>query len=731
MMKFIGLFLSLNVYGLCLSAQEADTVIHEIKGVTVTDKKKGNFGHLRSLDEMKLTVGKKSEVINVAALTVNKSTNNTRQVYAKVTGLNIFENDGSGLQLSIGGRGLDPNRTANFNVRQNGYDISADALGYPESYYTPPSDALSRIELIKGAASLQFGTQFGGLLNFRMKQPGGEKKIAAELKQTIGSWGFLGSYNSVNGSIGKFSYFAYAHYKRGDGWRPNSHFESFNAYGDFHFQLNERHRIGLEITSLYYTAQQPGGLDDRMFAEDARQSNRERNWFRVKWNLLNLHWDAQLSSGIKWQTQVYALMAGRDALGYRPNRPSQPDNGGERDLLKGDFNTLGFESRLVKSYKLGAQTQHLLAGVRIYNGKSKSVQGNVNNPGDKDFTFHDPGSEVLNEYTLPNNNVALFAEQWFKLSDRWSITPGVRWEWIRTRAQGMYREVVRDLRDSIIQDNRITENRELPRSFFIAGLGLNYSYSDQLDIYGNLSQNYRSVTFSDIRTINPSFEIDKDISDERGWSADLGVRGKIKDLVRFDVSIFHLYYGNRIGEYYYARPNGQVVRKRANIGASRVSGLESFVEVDVLDLFRTRDSSRFDIRWYNNLALTHSAYTESIIPNVKGSQVEYVPFLNWKTGLEWRYGQFKAGTQMSYLSRQFADATNAKEGGYSGVNGIIPAFVLFDISLGMNWKRYLLEASVNNVADAKYFTRRATGYPGPGIIPGEGRSFYLTLGVRL
>ena len=468
-----------------------------------------------------------------------------------------------------------------------------------------------------------------------------------------------------------------------------------------------------------------------MFAEDARQSNRDRNWFQVKWNLLNLHWDARLSQGLKLQTQVYALMAQRYALGYRPNRPSQPDNGAARDLLKGDFNTLGFESRLVKSYQLGAQTQNLLAGIRIYNGKSKSVQGNVNNPGARDFTFHDPGSEVLNDYTLPNNNVALFAEQWFKLSDRWSLSPGMRWEWIRTQAQGIYREVVRDLRDSIISDNRITEHRELPRSFFIAGLGLNYSCNDQLDLYGNLSQNYRSVTFSDIRTINPSFEIDKDISDERGWSADMGIRGTIKDLVRFDISVFYLYYGNRIGEYYYARPNGQVVRKRGNIGASQVTGLESFFEVDVLDLFRTGDSFNVALRWYNNLALTHSAYTKSIIPNVKGSQVEYVPFVNWKTGLEWRYKFLKATAQMSYLSRQFADATNAKDGGYSGVNGLIPAFALFDFSLSMNWKRYLLEASVNNIADARYFTRRATGYPGPGIIPGEGRSFYLTLGIRL
>jgi Fe(3+) dicitrate transport protein len=51
------------------------------------------------------------------------------------------------LQLSIGGRGLDPNRTSNFNTRQNGYDISADVLGYPESYYATPTEALEEIQL--------------------------------------------------------------------------------------------------------------------------------------------------------------------------------------------------------------------------------------------------------------------------------------------------------------------------------------------------------------------------------------------------------------------------------------------------------------------------------------------------------------------------------------------------------------------------------------------------------
>src|SRR5690606_7469003 len=100
--------------------------------------------------------GKKHEILNLDNLSGNKSTGNARELYSKVPGLNIWESDSYGIQLGIGGRGLSPNRTANFNTRQNGYDISADALGYPESYYSPPVEALDAIEIIRGAASLQY-----------------------------------------------------------------------------------------------------------------------------------------------------------------------------------------------------------------------------------------------------------------------------------------------------------------------------------------------------------------------------------------------------------------------------------------------------------------------------------------------------------------------------------------------------------------------------------------------
>ena len=132
---------------------------------------------LKDIEKDAVFAGKKSEVITLSKTDINLSSNNARQIFSQVAGLNIYQNDDAGLQLNIGGRGLNPSRTANFNTRQNGYDISADVLGYPESYYTPPSESLDKIQIVRGAAALQYGTQFGGLINFVLKKPNQSKRF--------------------------------------------------------------------------------------------------------------------------------------------------------------------------------------------------------------------------------------------------------------------------------------------------------------------------------------------------------------------------------------------------------------------------------------------------------------------------------------------------------------------------------------------------------------------------
>ncbi|MBC8081603.1 MAG: TonB-dependent receptor plug domain-containing protein, partial [Hymenobacter sp.] len=94
-----------------------------------------------------------------------------------VPGLIVWESDGSGQQINVATRGLSPNRSWEFNVRQNGYDVSADAFGYPEAYYNPPLEAVERIQLLRGGAGLQFGPQFGGLLNYELKRLARDKIV--------------------------------------------------------------------------------------------------------------------------------------------------------------------------------------------------------------------------------------------------------------------------------------------------------------------------------------------------------------------------------------------------------------------------------------------------------------------------------------------------------------------------------------------------------------------------
>ena len=102
-------------------------------------------------------------------------------------------------------------------------------------------------------------------------------------------------------------------------------------------------------------------------------------------------------------------------------------------------------------------------------------------------------------------------------------------------------------------------------------------------------------------------------------------------------------------------------------------------------------------------------------------------YINIKTGFRFGYKNFLSSIQYSYLSSQFSDATNAKGGSLSGVTGEISAYDILDFSASYKYKFIKLESGINNVLDNAYFTRRATGYPGPGIIPSSPRNYYVGL----
>ena len=709
---------------------ELDSQIEKLDEVIVRANKKKVFQieRLKDFEETYVYAGKKNEVILMDLSMANLASNNARQVYSQIPGINIFQNDDAGLQLNIGGRGLNPNRSSNFNTRQNNYDISADALGYPESYYTPANEGLQEIQILRGAASLQYGTQFGGLVNFIMKKPNQEKKLEILTRNTLGTNGLYTNFTSTSYKKNNFSYFGFINYKKGDGFRENSEFNSINYYQNFNFQINEKIKITADITYLNYLAHQAGGLSDIMFRDNPFQSNRERNWFDINWFLYNLKYIYKVNDGLNLSLNFFGLEAKRNSLGFRTNRVDQIDPGEERDLIKGDFSNYGFEGRILKNYKIKNKKNYLLLGFKIYNSNSMSEQGpgSGNSTADFEFDFNNyPNYVNQSKYRYPNKNFALFGENIFYLNENLSITPGFRYENIVTKNIGFYRRINTDAAGNVIYNERFDENDSRKRSFLLLGLGIGYKVNIDLDLYSNFSQNYRSVTFADISIINPAYAINPNIDDEKGYTFDFGLRGKIKDIMSFDSSLFALIYRDRIGFVQRVFPDGNVKSERGNVGNAQILGFENLIDFNLKKILSLNNNN--EMNFFINYSFINSKYLESEEIGIEGKSVEFVPDHNLKTGIKYGFKNLSINFQYLYMSSQFTDSSNAINGNLSGVIGEIPSYRIADLSFSYNAKKISYEFGVNNLLNEKYFTRRATGYPGPGIIPSAPRNYYLTL----
>ena len=716
-----------------LSKVTLEELSYDLEEYEIKQEEEFNIRKLRAIEGVMITQGKKTEAISVESLDANKATNQSRQIYSKIPGINIWESDGAGIQLGLGGRGLNPSRNSNYNTRQNGYDISADALGYPESYYSPPSEAIQEIQLIRGAASLQFGPQFGGLINFKLKEGNPDKKIESIIRHTVGSYKLNNSFVSLGGTNKKFKYYGFINLKSGDDWRANSNFDLKNGYLHFTYSPNEKTNLNFDFTKMDYLAQQPGGLTDQQFDNNPDTSFRERNWFKVDWNLAAFQLDYEFNSRTRLNSRTFGLIASRESLGYL-DQINRIDPLLDRNLISGNFKNIGNETRLIHLYDVNNLPWALLIGARLYRGFSQGIQGKANNGYGPDFYFVNDLNNISSDfiesnYNFPSFNFSLFAEHIFNISNRLSITPGIRYENINTSANGAYRINYPDLAGNIVFDTVINVDDQNNRDLLLTGIGLNFKLNEEIEVYSNISQNYRSVNFTDMQIRNPNFRIDPVLKDEVGYNSDLGIRGKIKDILYFDASLFYLFYNNRIGNTIQIDSNlFNTYQYRTNISESRTYGFESVLECDWWKIF----SKKKNYKWttFLNIAYNDAEYISSDISAFFGKKVEMVPPLIFRTGMTIGGDNLSVSYQYSFTKEHFSDATNS-DYQINAVVGLIPSYSVMDVSLKYSFKKFQLETGINNLTNQSYFTRRAVAYPGPGIIPSMPRNFYLCLQIKL
>lgn len=695
-----------------------------LKQVTVKGARSVVVESLPNVHGTYLMGGKRSESIQLSEIDANVAEKTPRQVFARIPGVFVYDMDGTGNQINIATRGLDPHRSWENNVRQNSVITNSDMYGYPASHYSPPMESIDRVELVRGTASLQYGAQFGGMLNYVTKQADTTRRFGFETINSVGSYGLRSTYNAIGGRIGKWTYYAYYYRRHSDGYRENSRSDAQAQFGRLHYQATGRLGFTAELGRSTYVYQIPGPLTDAMFAQNPRQSTRSRNYFNPDIYIPSLKADWQLSDRTRLLWTVSAVLGARnsvqlDAFATVPDTISRVTGQYRtRQVDVDNFNSYTSETRLLHRYKLGGVGATLATGIQLISTDLHRRQLGVGTTAsDFDLTLTDPFKRDLHFRT---KNLAVFAENQFQLTDRLTVSPGVRVEQGKT-----------EMRGSITYYAPENLPTDISHHFALLGINAQYRVNDAVKVYGGWSQSYRPVVFKDIIPTSVYERIDKNLKDAYGYNAEIGVDGHWEG-VHLNLTVFDLLYHNRLGTLLLANSDGTNYIFRTNIGDSRSTGVEALIETQLLRTDKMLISG-FTSTAYNNARYINgrvSAGTEN--QSVTGNQVESAPRWTSRNGLTARYGTASLTLQYSYVAQTFSDALNTPTPSANGAVGPVPAYSLWDLNGTWRIKRLLtVRGSVNNLLNQQYFTKRPTFYPGPGVWPSDGRSAVLTVGLTL
>lgn len=709
----------------------------------VTVRERARAGSVRAVPDVGgpvlggtlLAAGAKSEIVQVAGSTANLAEKTGRQLFAQVPGVFVYDMDGGGNQINVATRGLDPHRSWETNVRQDGVLVNSDLYGYPASHYSPALEGVERVALVRGTAALQYGSQFGGVIDYVTRAPDTSRAAAFESRSTAGSYGLLSTYDAVAGSLGRLTYLVSGSARRSDGYRRSARSEYDAELVRLSWHASPTLGVRAQVGRSAYTYQIPGPLTDSMFAADPRAATRSRNFFRPVIHVPSLATTWMPAPNTRVVAQVSAVLGRRNSVqvpGFAttPDVPN-PATGafGARQVDVDRFGSTTTELRVVHAYTLLGLPQTIATGVSISANRMRRQGGGRGTDGsDYDLTLT---NDFARDVTFTSRAVALYVEQAVQLTPRLSVVPGLRLERGDTRMAG--RLAYYDAEDV---------PRRVRHDFPLFGVRTSYragSATRVAEWYGGWAQAYRPQILKDMLPESAIERTDPRIRDARGWTLEGGVRGSWGGFA-YDVGAYEVRVDNRFGTLIRNDSlSGEPYVFRTNVGATRTRGVELRLDVPIVTLAGAR---RVVVRGFSAAALTDARYRSGSVVEggvggsnlaLRGNRVEAVP--------EWiaRSGLNAAGTLRgdrswsldlltSHTAASYSDPLNTVTPSANGARGRVPPYTLVDVGGGVTLTSWLrVGAGLSNALDVSYFTKRPTMYPGPGVWPSDGRTMRVTV----
>ncbi|BDQ13235.1 TonB-dependent receptor family protein [Sediminibacterium sp. TEGAF015] len=673
-----------------------------------------------------LNTGKKTTRIHLTSSGVDISSKIGRQVFAKVPGVFVYDMDGTGNQINIATRGLDPHRGWEFNLRKDGIITNSDMYGYPASHYSMPLESIESIELVRGTGSLQYGAQFGGMLNYISKQPDSLRPFSFENINTIGSFQLLSTYNAISGTVNKMSYQAYHFVKSRNGYRIGEESNSSAYKISLTYRPTKSSSLHLEWSKSTYTYKIPGPLNDSMFLENPRQSTRNRNYFNPSIHLPFIKFNWALNSSTQLEMTSSAVLGERNSILFdkpasiRDSIVSSTGQYNQRQVDIDHFNSYTSEIRLMHHFQWLNTKQTIATGIQLMNNhlhRRQLGKGTTSSDFDLQLTTPEWGRD-LHFKTL---NLAFFIENRIRFTNQLNITAGVRVESGTSKMTGIILNY---------PTNKIPVN--INHKFPLLAIGFQFNSSEYSQLYGGIAQSYRPVIFKDLIPSSIYETIDPTIKDVSGYNAEFGFKGSLNK-IKWDINTFLLTQNNRFGTLVVKDINNSFITYRTNIGNSMTTGIEAYIEAE------WALHSKLQLSLFTSTAWMSAKYKNAVIKtgnanfSIHNNKVESVPDITSRNGIGIRTPLYQINFLYSYVSSTYSDPLNTiqptKE---TGAVGWVPAYGLVDINASIAIsKLFILKVNINNVFNKQYFTKRPLFYPGPGLWPSDGLNFSTTISFKL
>ena len=669
---------------------------YELNPCTILDKEDGLFTYLpgstAKIDQTKLK--------EVQPFTLN-------EMLRKVPGINVTDEEGVGLRIDIGIRGMDSERSRGIHMMEDGIPIALGPYGENESYYSPLIDRMSSIEVLKGSGQILYGPQtVGGIINFiTADPPTSGSKLNVKFMGGTGL-NFLGSVNYGQGfKNGGFS-ISYIR-KQGENVGP-TWYRINDVVAKFVLKISDRSKISFkagfynEISNSTYvgltqTMWENGQYFQVISPNDRMVVNRYSGSMQHEW---------KIRSNLIMTTTLFGYRTSRE---WRRQEFSSSLNAQFSGTVWGDttiaggaiymmnttglryryFDVAGIENKFLWNFKTGKVSQRIDAGVRfIYERANENYLEGATVTSETGTPYTD---EIRNGYGL-----AVYAQDKLFLHKNFTVTAGLRGEffWFNRNF---------NLLNGV--DTSYGTKTFVPA--IIPGVGLNYKAGKYVNIFSGVHRGFAPPEVKDAAT-NLGAAVQLGAQDS--WNVELGARTNIKQIFTAELTGFYMDFLNQVVQSSVTAGNSTGL---VNGGATRHIGIEAAFMYDIAkhagwNNYKLAIEAAFTyqyVRYSNDRYVVQGSDTIDL----KNNQLPYAPSImaNASVTLQTAFG---LGLRFSgnYVGQQFTDELNTVLPTADGRIGLIPGYFTLDgnASYKIPKIRTTVRLSVKNMTDNRYIASR-------------------------